>query len=111
MTSLNEDGLAEITNKDGEKVRVPINEHIIKDALHFKDGHEDLSRRLTEGERRKTFLHLPGKQFTFEDMAVSKAKMPLQYLMQHFNLRKLVRFTRPHIRVAYAISLAAAGIP
>ena len=43
-------------------------------------------------------------------MAVEEAKLPLKLLTQHFNLKKPQKFTRPHTRVAYSMSLAARDI-
>ena len=40
---------------------VVINEHIVEDALHLKEGYEDLNRRLTDIERSKIFLNIKGK--------------------------------------------------
>ena len=111
MTSLDKDVLAKITNKDGEMVSVPINKHIIKDALDFKEGYEDLSKHLSNTNKRKVFLQqLLRKASTFEDMAIEEAKFPLQLLTQHFNLRKPHKFTRSNLHIVYSMSLAAQDI-
>lgn len=56
MTSLEEDGTLEIANKEGEKVLESINEHTVREALHFKEGHKDFSRHLTKVDKDKVFL-------------------------------------------------------
>lgn len=56
MTTITEDGLAEITNEADEVVSVPINENTFSEALHFKHGTEDLSKHLSDAERRRGHL-------------------------------------------------------
>ena len=50
MTTIDEIGTAMV-----------INEHIVQDALHFKEGYKDLNRRLTDAERSKVFLNMKEK--------------------------------------------------
>ena len=38
MTTIDSIGTADLTNKEGEKVVVSINENLIREALHFKEG-------------------------------------------------------------------------
>ena len=100
MTIIDAIGTIYLTDRDGKIVRVTINEHIIQDALHFKEGYEDLNCRLSDSERSKVFLNIKGKQGTFEDMAIEEVKFPLQLFTQHFNLRKPQKIARPNLHVA-----------
>ena len=56
MTTMNKDGTAKPTDKDGQKVIVPVNEAIIRDALKFKEGRKDLFHRMNEKDRGLVFL-------------------------------------------------------
>ena len=71
---------------------------------------EDLKHRLTESDRNRVFLQIKWKIKTFDDMPIKEAKLPLKLFTQHFNLKKPQKFTRPHTRVAYSMSLAAKDI-
>ncbi|KAI5061272.1 hypothetical protein GOP47_0023777 [Adiantum capillus-veneris] len=98
------------TRSEGEKVQVAITEATVRDALKFAEGYKDLGRHLTDVDKDKIFLHLPGKAGTFDDMAIHKEKLPLKLFTQHFNLRKPARFIRPHLRVTHNLSLATLGL-
>ena len=41
MTTIDEISTVDLTGKDEKIVTVIINEHIVQDALHFKEGYED----------------------------------------------------------------------
>ena len=110
MTTIDPIGTANITDLEGNKVVVSINENTVKEALHFRDGYEDMKHRLTKEDHDKYFLQIKGKLGTFDDMAVDEAKPPLKLFKQHFNLKKPQKYTRPHTRVAYSMSLAARDI-
>ena len=110
MTTIDEIDTVTLIGEDGQPKTMAINEYIVQYALHFKEGYEDLNKRLTDAERNKVFLNMKGKQGTFEDMAIEEAKLPLQLFTQHFNLRKPHRFTRPNLHMEYSMSLAARDI-
>ena len=105
MASIDEIGTVTLTGEDRQPQTFSINEYIVQDALHFKEGYEDMNRRLTDTERHKVFLNIKGKQGTFDDMAIEEAKLPLQLFTQYFNLRKPQKFTRPNLHIAYSMSL------
>ena len=88
MTNIDEVGTVILIGEDGQPKMVVINEYIVQDALHFKEGYEVLNRRLTDSERSKVFLNMKGKQGTFKDMAIEEAKLSLQLFTKYFNLRK-----------------------
>ena len=88
-----------------------VNEAIIRDALKFKEGHEDLFHRFIEKDRGLVFLQIKGKEGTFDDMGVEEEKLALRLFTQHFNLRNPQKFTRPHRGIAHCMSLAAKDIP
>ena len=44
---------------------------------------------------------------TFDDMAAHKTKPPLKLFTQHFTFLKPPKYTRPHLKVAHSMSLAA----
>ena len=97
MTSIDSIGsTAELTNTYGEKVVVTVNENLVKEALHFKEGYKDMKHRLTKSNHDKFFLQIKGKIGMFKDMAVEDAKPPLKLFMQNFDLKKSQKFTRPH---------------
>ena len=48
MTSTDAIGTAELPNLDWEKMVVSVNRNLVKEALHFKDGYEDMKHRLTK---------------------------------------------------------------
>ena len=78
MTNIDEVGTVTLLGEDGQPKTVVINEHIVQDALHFKNWYKYLNYRLTNSKRSKVFLNMKGKQGTFEDMAIEEAKFPLQ---------------------------------
>ena len=61
MTTINEIGTVTLTGEDNQLRTVFINKHVVQDALHFREGYEDLNRRLTDAERSKVFLNIKGK--------------------------------------------------
>ena len=111
MTTIDEIGMVTLTREDGQPQTLAINEYIVQDALHFKEGYEDMNTRLTDIEQNKVFLNIKGKQGTFDDMAIEEAKLPLQLFTQYFNLWKPQKFTRPNLHIAYSMSLATKDIP
>ena len=48
MTTIDEIGTVTLTREDDHLKALVINEHIVQDALHFKEGYEDLNRRLSK---------------------------------------------------------------
>ena len=48
MISIDAIGTAKITNREGEKVIVPVNKNLVKEALHLKEGYEDMKHRLSK---------------------------------------------------------------
>ena len=60
MTTIDLIGRADLTNLEGEKVVVSINENLVKEALHFKEGYEDMKHRLTKEDHDRYFLQIRG---------------------------------------------------
>ena len=61
MTNIDKVGTVTLIDEDGQPKTIVINEHIVQDALHFKEGYEDLNQRLTDAKRSKVFLNMNGK--------------------------------------------------
>lgn len=110
MTSIEKDDVAEITNHNGEKVKVPKLEENIKKELHFKQGYEDLNKHLNLNKRKKVFLHMSKRLGSFDDMAIEEAKKPTGLFTQHFMLQKPPKYTRPNLQLAHIMSMAAIEI-
>ena len=110
MTTIDPIGTANITDLEGNEKVVIVNETTVKEALHFKEGHQDLKHRLTKDDHDRYFLNLKGKKGTFDEMSIEEAKPPLKLFTQHFNLKKPQKYTHPHTRIAYSMSLAAKDI-
>ena len=83
---LDEDKITKITNKYEKKVQFPINEHIFGDALHFKEGYEEVSRHLSNTYGKKVLLHMARN-------AKNKAKAPVR-------LSKLTTGSRTDFKIA-----------
>ena len=45
MTTIDEVGIVTLTGKDRFPKTLVINEYIVQDALHFKEGYKDFNRR------------------------------------------------------------------
>ena len=43
MTNIDEVGMVTLTGEDGQPKTIVINEYIVQEALHFKEGYEDLN--------------------------------------------------------------------
>ena len=78
MNSIDAIGTADLTDLEGEKVVFPINETIVREALHLKEGFEDMKHRLSKEDHDRYFLQIKGKLGTFDDMAVEEAKPSLK---------------------------------
>ena len=57
MTSIDAIDTAKLTDMEGEKVVVTANENLVKEALHFKDGYEDMKHRLMKEDHNRYFLN------------------------------------------------------
>lgn len=110
MTTIDPIGTALITDLEGNEKQVVVNEATVRDALKFKEGYQDMKHRLTKEDHDRYFLNIKGKKGTFDDMLIKEAKPPLKLFTQHFNLKKPQKYTHPHTRVAYIMSLAAKDI-
>ena len=56
------------------------------------------------------FLQTKGTQGIFQDMAMEETKLLVQLFMQHFNLRRPQKFTRPNLHVTHSMSLTIRDI-
>ena len=110
MTTIDPIGTANITDLEGNEKQVIVNEATVQNALKFKEGYQDMKHRLTKEDHDRYFLNLKGKKGTFDDMSIEEAKPPLKLFTQHFNLKKPQKYTHPHTRIAYSMSLAAKDI-
>lgn len=101
MSSINKDGIAKITNMEGEETEVRIDEEVINEALHFRNrGVLRLPHRLTNSERRQTFLDLARRIETFRYMNKPEVVVPCMLFSQHFHIGKPPKYTIPNKRVA-----------
>ena len=42
MATIEPIGIVELTNPEGEKIVVTLNDSLVQEALHFKEGYEDI---------------------------------------------------------------------
>ncbi len=109
MTSIDANGDAILTDLTGSKVKVTIDEATIERALKLKPGQYSLTDKITETEKRATFLQLKGGVNTYKDLVMEQVILPLQIYAQHFTLTKPVRYTKPSVRMATLFTKALAG--
>ena len=109
MTSITEDGIAQMTNKDDEVVQVQITNKLINEALHFKVdclGLVAQAIQLTVSKRKATFQGMTEQVNTFKDLVCKEVEIPLRVHTQHFTTGKQHRHTHPSIRMAYLFTRA-----
>lgn len=101
MTTIDEDKLAQITNKNAEELQVNITEDIISEALNLPPSSMaiKLPQQLSEVEKKMTFLSIPGKKDTFKDLIQAEVDLPLRLYLQHFVMGKSQNYTQPNRRV------------
>ena len=78
MTTLDVDNVAKITNMDGQKSRVHIDEELIANALQLKTGYFNLTDKISDRDKNTTFLTLPGMAYTYKDL-VHKDSYPILF--------------------------------
>ena len=101
MSSLNDEGVATMTNLEGEEVQVKIDEALISEALNFKTkGAVQLPHQLSDAERNQTFLYPEASQQTFKNLSRKEVGVPLMLYSQHFHLQKPPKYTLPNKRLA-----------
>ena len=100
MTTLDVDNLAKITNMDGQKSRVHIDEELIANALKLKTGYFNLTNKISDIDKNTSFLTLPGMAYTYKDLVHKEVELPLQLYAQHFTLTRPVRYTKSSMRLA-----------
>lgn len=102
MTSIDQDGVATLTSKDGDEVQVQISETLISEALKLPTPKQafKIPHHLTEQERRETFMVLQGSKETFGDLIRKELDLPLRLYSLHFIMGKPQKYTQPCKRVA-----------
>ena len=100
MTAIDANGNAVLTDLKGSRVKVKIDEAMIEKALKVKPGHYSLTDKITETEKRATFLQLKGGVNTYKDLVMKQVILPLQIYAQHFTFTKPIRYTKPSVRMA-----------
>lgn len=109
MTTIDKDGNAVLTGKDGEELTINITEETVCDALKLPPPNiaMKLPHHLTEQERKETFGTEPGKHETFKDLLDRKVALPLRLYSQHFSMGKPQKYTQPNKRVTTFLTKAA----
>lgn len=107
LSSIDKDGNAKITDLDGEVTDVLIDEDIINQALKFKTtGALKLPHRLSDLERKQTFVETRGSHETFRDLFREEVVVPSMLYSQHFHIGKPPKYTLPNKRVACFMTTA-----
>lgn len=88
MTTIDQNGMVQLTTEEGERAQVQITEDIVREALHLEQGHINLNAHLNEKERQMTFMEVPGQKDAFKDLVNQKVAIPLRVHSQHFMLGK-----------------------
>ncbi|MCO5591532.1 hypothetical protein L7F22_045517 [Adiantum nelumboides] len=71
MSSIQYDGKAMLTDRDGSKVEVLITTEIVNETLHFHPGTYDLIPKTKSIDNEKAFLKSKGNKFKYSDMIYS----------------------------------------
>lgn len=108
MTTINEDGVATLTNKEGDTIKVQISEALISEALKFPTAKKaiKLPYHLSEKEKSETFLVSKGKKETFNELFHKELDLSLCLYSQHFVMGKPPKYTQPCRRVARLMTRA-----
>ena len=70
MNSIDDAGNAVLIDLKGARVKVKVDEAMIEKALKVKPGHYSLTDKITEAEKRATFLQLKGGVNTYKDLVM-----------------------------------------
>lgn len=102
MTTIDDDGVARITSKEGEEIHIKISEEMISAALQLPHTDEAIHMpfHLSEAEKNETFMNQPGQALTFKDLRHPELNLSLRLYSQHFALGKPQRYTLPQKRIA-----------
>ncbi|MCO5571360.1 hypothetical protein L7F22_025098 [Adiantum nelumboides] len=95
MSTIQYDGQAMLTDKDGSKVRVQITKEIVNKALHFSPGQHDLLQKTKAMDNEKAFLKTSGHKFKYSDLIYGEMELPLCLISQYFRVQKSSRYTEP----------------
>ncbi|MCO5610368.1 hypothetical protein L7F22_064604 [Adiantum nelumboides] len=108
MSSIQYNGQALLTDKDGSKARVLITRDIINEALHFHSRQYDLLAKTKYLDNEKAFIKAKGNKYKYSDMIYSELELPLRLISQHFRVQKPPRYTEPLLHIAMVMALAVA---
>lgn len=110
MTTINDIGIATITDKDGVKLQVQITEEMISEALKLPTPQEakKLPYHLTEQEKEIVFRPTLSTK-TFKDLRDKKLAQPLRLYSHHFAMGRPQKYTHPNKRVAGFMAKAMAA--
>ncbi|KAI5060296.1 hypothetical protein GOP47_0024716 [Adiantum capillus-veneris] len=106
LTSIDDDGVALLTDLDGNRVKVTITEELIQEALKLNKGEKDLDQMHSAKEREEVFVNIQGQSYTFQSMVCQDVVAPLRIHMQHFKLLKPERHTKPDAKLAHPYTKA-----
>ncbi|MCO5602921.1 hypothetical protein L7F22_057061 [Adiantum nelumboides] len=109
MSSIQYDGQASLTDKDGSKVRVMITKDIINKALHFYPGQYDLLAKTKSINNEKAFIKAKGNKYKYSDMIYGELELPLRLISQHLRVQKPPRYTKPLLHIVVVMALAVAN--
>lgn len=104
ISTLTDEGVAQVEDQEGTLVQVNITEALIAEALKLPRGSLSLLTRNIAEETNATFMLLGAQDYTFKDLLHKEVELALRLFTQHFTHRKAVRYTRPHRRVAACFS-------
>lgn len=105
MTTIGEDGMAQIEDMQNNMITVHITRSLIAEALYMPTGNMSLTAKLAPKDIQQKFLNI--KEHTFKELAEKECEFPLRIFVQHFQLGRPTCYTHPHTRVAHAFSKAA----
>ncbi|MCO5563178.1 hypothetical protein L7F22_016815 [Adiantum nelumboides] len=108
MSSIQYDGKAMITDKDGVKVQLLITTDIVNEALHFYPETYDLIAKTKSIDNEKAFLKAKGSKYKYADMIYSELELPLRLISQHFWVQKPPRYTVLLLHMAVVMALCVA---
>ena len=107
MTSIDDNGLAAITDRNGVKLKVQITEELVSEALKLPTPGEafKLPHQLSEPDKKATF-HPTISTETFKDLVDQTLAPPLRLYAHHFAMGRPQKYTHPNKRVAGFIQRA-----
>ena len=102
LSLLNKEGIATVTNLQGEKISFKVTPELVSKALKLPNKGFVLGTWLTTKDKAGAFNQTPGHTLTYEDLKHLDMELFLRLHHQHFEIGRSARYTQPSRSLAYA---------